>query len=1081
MTPPEREPAANDLLRQREVLRRNLVRANSVVAVILLALLALALAAVIASIRAEQNRELAEAASRERKEQLGQSLRAQARALRYSGQAGQRFAALAAISNAAALGPSTELRSDAIACLALTDVSTEWRWPQATYAPAFAFDATLQRCAFSPDGRHITFLGKATDSATLDLDVSEAHVAPGAQSAGLVISPSGRFLAARLYPGGAVVWEASSGRITFVCSTNGVFAPGGMPSFTEDEQSLVFSEPRWGTNLLRADLNSGRVESLPIPLAPARVYQMHPQGHRVAVANGNELQLLNLETGSLERKAEFAPKVSALAWSRNGRTLAAGSTDGHVCLWDVENGSLRQLFGHRTTAIRLLFSPNGERLCVSGADGTSQLLETDSGEAMLTMQGTAFQFSEDGQLAFYRHGTGLGVWRIAPAVGYQVRRERSTGRGEGWKSDLSPDGRWLALIDWDTMYVWDLDSTRPPLVMHLTNPNTLFWHPSEPILYLVMDRHMETRSVAPAAPESEVAVQVGSPNLLPLPEGVKPLMAAISRDTKTLAIVDTDGILRITDPNRTNGFVTARQKANASGPLGSGSSTGTGRLAVSPDGRWVATVDMALAPAPHIFDAASGQLVKELPTDTAAVEFSPDGRWLVTSGMREIALWSVGNWSQIWRRSRSGMPGFVGAAAFSGGGSMLAVTKSSSTIGLLDRATGGELAEFTPPETLSDAGLRMSADGRRIVAPTLNSLMQVWDLSAIRHELEPLGLDWGKSPDLPIYKPKPLFAWASPTSALLLGLGCMTTGAIFALRALGQHRRLFQQFVQSEADAERRNRELEVAKVELMHSQKMKALGTLAAGIAHDFNNLLSVIRMSNTLIGRAAKSGADVAEEVANIEDAVQQGKQVVSSMLGFSREQDNGEGECDLGEAVEEAVSLLSREFLSGIELTLALDRNAPAVQVGRGRIEQILLNLVVNASEAMKGQGKLEIAVHRHRSQQTDRLVLRPREADALVELKVADSGSGIALEILPRIFEPFFTTKTAGAAQGTGLGLSMVYSIAEKEGLGIQVESLPGRGTTFRILLPAGEARKKTKPPVRQSHTSQAAATGAKREM
>jgi signal transduction histidine kinase len=111
-------------------------------------------------------------------------------------------------------------------------------------------------------------------------------------------------------------------------------------------------------------------------------------------------------------------------------------------------------------------------------------------------------------------------------------------------------------------------------------------------------------------------------------------------------------------------------------------------------------------------------------------------------------------------------------------------------------------------------------------------------------------------------------------------------------------------------------------------------------------------------------------------------------------------------------------------------------------------------------MKGKGKLEITVHRAPVAEAGTFVLRPRESTSLVELRVADSGPGIAPAILPRIFEPFFTTKTAGAKQGTGLGLSMVYSIAEQEGLGIVVDSSRGGGAAFHILLPASDAEPKS---------------------
>ena len=1055
MNPSEHETGGTELLRRREVLRRNFIRANSAVAVILLALLALAAAAVVASLRASHNQELAEAASHERQAQLADSWRAQARAERLGGQAGRRFEALAAISNAVAVGTSTELRSEAIACLALTDLTTEQCWPQVGDAPSLAFDNDLRLCALSSDGRHISLMGTATNANVLRLDLEILPTEAGRRAAGFVFSPDGHYLAARLYGGGAVVWETASGQVVFNYSTSGEYVTGGLPSFTSDSRALVFCEARAGTNLMRADLRSGVVESLLIPTEPGRPFRVQPQGPGVLVANRNAVEIWNLETGARERRLEFAGRVTALEWSDNGRRLAAGSIDGEVNLWDLDRGSTRQLNGQQASILRVLFRPNGEEICTVGDDGNSRLWDAASGRTLMTMEGTALQFSKDGQrLGFYRHGTGLGVWRLAKAVGYQVLRQRSSGRGAGWKSDLSSDGRWLALIDVDALHVWDLNSSRPPLTINHTNLYAVFWHPQKPILFLVTDGQIETRAVAAAPPAANVAVQLAPPTVVSLPAGHSPLMAAMSGNGRTLAFVDEEGGLFVGDLDQTNHFVPIPQLANPSGPLGTGSATGSGRLAVSPGGQWVATVDMFSAAAPHIFDAHTGQLVKVLPTSTAAVGFSPDGRWLATCGLQEFALWSVGSWVQVWRHPRSGVPSLIGGIAFSSDGDTLAVTESLGVIGLFDRATGRELAEFTPPELPSNAGVRMSADGQRIVVPTLNSMLEVWDVATIRRELSAIGLDWGgpgASAATGAASRPP--GWASPASAILFGLACVAPAAFFALWALRRHRKLLQQFVQSEAEAQRHGRELEMAKIELMHSQKMNALGTLAAGIAHDFNNLLSVIRMSNKLIGRATSDNVEVTEEVVNIEEAVQQGKQVAGSMLGYSRARVSDAGQCDVDEVVEETVSLLSREFLSGIELTLTLDRHAPPVQIGRGRIEQILLNLVVNASEAMKGQGKLEIAVQPARAEAVADYVLRPRPAAALVELRVTDSGTGLAPEILPRIFEPFFTTKTAGTKQGTGLGLSMVYTIAEQEGLGIAVDASADRGATFRILLPA----------------------------
>src|SRR5581483_538363 len=250
-----------------------------------------------------------------------------------------------------------------------------------------------------------------------------------------------------------------------------------------------------------------------------------------------------------------------------------------------------------------------------------------------------------------------------------------------------------------------------------------------------------------------------------------------------------------------------------------------------------------------------------------------------------------------------------------------------------------------------------------------------------------------------------------------------------------------------------RNRELDRAKIELLHSQKMQALGTLAAGIAHDFNNLLSVVRMSNKLIGRQAGGDPEIKEHVEEIEQAVLQGKSVVGSMLGYARHEDPVPDPADVDAVVENAVSLLSREFLSGITLTLELERAAAPVSLGKAALEQALLNLLVNASEAMAGQGRLKIAVHATRLPPPRPYVLRPRAAENYVELSVTDSGPGIPSDIRDRLFEPFFTTKRSGSKPGTGLGLSLVYAVAQQGGVGLCVESEQGAGATFILTIPA----------------------------
>ena len=218
------------------------------------------------------------------------------------------------------------------------------------------------------------------------------------------------------------------------------------------------------------------------------------------------------------------------------------------------------------------------------------------------------------------------------------------------------------------------------------------------------------------------------------------------------------------------------------------------------------------------------------------------------------------------------------------------------------------------------------------------------------------------------------------------------------------------------------------------------------------FNNLLSVIRLSNDFIGRGVKGDPNLVEETEAIESAVQQGKTVVESMLGYSRSQSDEPRPCRVPEVVEETLGLLTQQFLSGTRLTMELDRDTPPVVLSRGRLVQIILNLIVNASEAMNGSGRLAIAVSTLDSLPNGSFVLVPLVAPAYVEIAIADSGPGIPPDVLPRIFEPFFTTKNAGTTRGTGLGLSMVYAAAQADRLGIAVETSVGNGTTFRILIP-----------------------------
>jgi signal transduction histidine kinase len=290
-----------------------------------------------------------------------------------------------------------------------------------------------------------------------------------------------------------------------------------------------------------------------------------------------------------------------------------------------------------------------------------------------------------------------------------------------------------------------------------------------------------------------------------------------------------------------------------------------------------------------------------------------------------------------------------------------------------------------------------------------------------------------------------------------LPLTALALGVAIALYTLRYHQRMMHSYEEVESLATERNQALQAAQAELLHSQKMRALGTLAAGIAHDFNNLLSIIRMGSNFLLRRDISAEEKTQSGQAVERAVEQGKQIVRSMLGYSREPAEGDESYSVVDLVNEAGLLVNQQFLRGITLTLELDRELPLVTGRRGRLQQILLNLMVNASEAMNGQGRLRIAAGLTGTAQGE-FVLRPGRAEHYIELVIEDTGPGIDPQIQARVFEPFFSTKPRGASSGTGLGLSLVHSLAEQEKIGLRLESAPGHGTVFTLWIPVGAGAK-----------------------
>lgn len=236
----------------------------------------------------------------------------------------------------------------------------------------------------------------------------------------------------------------------------------------------------------------------------------------------------------------------------------------------------------------------------------------------------------------------------------------------------------------------------------------------------------------------------------------------------------------------------------------------------------------------------------------------------------------------------------------------------------------------------------------------------------------------------------------------------------------------------------------------IVQSQKMQAVGQLAGGIAHDFNNLLTAMIGYCDLLLQRHRAGDASFADIMQIKQNGNRAAALVRQLLAFSRQQKLEVSQVDISDVLAELSHLLRRLIGQGIELDLHHGRDLGLVRVDSGQLEQVIINLAVNARDAMPNGGRLTIATMIETVKFARRMGHETMAPGDYVVISVTDTGSGMPPDVQARIFEPFFTTKPVGS--GTGLGLSTVYGIVRQTGGFIKVDSTIGVGTTFTIYLP-----------------------------
>jgi signal transduction histidine kinase/ActR/RegA family two-component response regulator len=327
-------------------------------------------------------------------------------------------------------------------------------------------------------------------------------------------------------------------------------------------------------------------------------------------------------------------------------------------------------------------------------------------------------------------------------------------------------------------------------------------------------------------------------------------------------------------------------------------------------------------------------------------------------------------------------------------------------------------------------------------------------LSLDQRELDRFGVPAALIPDNAAILHRPVSFWSEHgmTVVLVLGVFLLQLGTIGWLLVAMRRRRIAEESARA-------------GEIRLRQGARMDAVGQLAAGVAHDFNNVLTAILGHADLLAMRLDQGSELRSHVETIAGAAQRAAGTVRNLLAFARGRSGSAKTCDINRLVQDVVSLLQHAIDRRIAVTCDLGADTGMARIGADELQQVLINLALNARDAMPQGGRLEIVTERiDVVEDAAALGIAP---GCYVRIMVGDSGCGIAAEHLERIFDPFFTTKDVG--KGTGLGLSVVHGAVRVAHGAIRVESRPGAGTRFRIWLPASNRSSSSSIPIiRPSH-------------
>jgi serine/threonine protein kinase/WD40 repeat protein/Flp pilus assembly protein TadD len=666
-----------------------------------------------------------QAALAQAEDRLWLSLLDQARAQRYSGQAGQRLESLDALAKAARIHPDDKLRDEAIAAMTLPDVrlGPTWDgWP--TGHCSWNVDAAYQVYARVSDNGAISVRSIRDDREIQSLPCSPIH--PSA----VRFSPDHRYLARFGDNSSLQVWRVADKRAMLADE----LAQASCLAFSSDSRQMAVGREGW---VLRFDLATG--QELNRWQLPDKAYThhlaWHPDNRRLAVGylQSNFVSVYDATTGAivvhLPTSSTYQQEQS-VAWHPDGVRLAVASSDPSIQIWNVPlKRKVATLDGHVQNVTAVSFHPGGELLSSTSWDGSVRIWDPSTGRQLMHLMVHAIpQFSSDGRwLGVVSQGDRAQLVEVTPPNEYRTLVS-SLGAGQGGynkNSDISADGRMLALSMNDGIRLFDLAGGRE---LAMLPPGRPFFQPNGELL-IVGSRGLERWPLRPGTVAGEL--RLGPPQTIALP--AVPTRAARSRDGGLMALV-----------SESAGFGWLMDLESDSVREQRLGHDDVAFVAVSPDSRWVATGGWHSSQF-RLWNAESGQMVREwsgVAYESAMPFFTPDSRTLIISMKGEFAFYDLETLEPIRPPIRHDDYQQAGHVAFSPLGGMMALELAPGVIHLKDIASARTIARLKDPRGDRSGWMSFTPDGTQLVV-TANyaQAVHVWNLRTIRQRLKGMGLD----------------------------------------------------------------------------------------------------------------------------------------------------------------------------------------------------------------------------------------------------------------------------------------------------------------------------------------------------